>query len=256
MRVFNYLVVYLIWGISITFGQDPLVKGDKYRNNYNVDLTDILRDYNVASNSCLTTSYTAGPKVRFKIGGPVGTTGSHFVFLSYNDKKDTITDPEYAKAKKYYCIKDSDIQLFFRKIERLAWGVVAVPYKLRFNPTQVFPGGSLGGYIGRRAYHGKVTSTMFFFVGFPSTVSLVNVNTSASTNPNPDLPTTKVGVAAGIGWVLNLTEEFQFGVLSGTDIFDGASTWTYGYQPWVGVSVGFNFLRAQEQKSASEMPAR
>jgi hypothetical protein len=41
----------------------------------------------------------------------------------------------------------------------------------------------------------------------------------------------------------DVSKNFQIGVVTGTDLFDGASDWSYGYEPWLSVQIGFKFTK-------------
>src|SRR5690606_34993546 len=101
-----------------------------------------------------------------------------------------------------------------------------------FEPFSISPGGTLGYYIGRRFNKRNFTNSLVAFSGL-SAIPLNNINS--------DIVDTKMGITGGAGWIWYVEEDFQIGLLTGVDLFDGVDKWTYGYQPWVSFNIGYSF---------------
>lgn len=206
---------------------------DAYEMRQNVIVTGQLRAYDTATSSCSPEGQNLGGYAKLIVFAP-GPEAHEVVVVLKNNNQGTAELP-MADAGELYCLSELALQQYFQKTDSsLAYGVVTVPFKMRFNPLRLMAGGSLGGYLGKTIIRSNdFTGTAFGFA------SLTNVPLSDLDNLVPE---TKWGVALGLGFVMNVAGEFQAGVVSGIDLFEGAGDWPYKYKPWVSLSIGYGFL--------------
>ncbi|MGD9994951.1 MAG: hypothetical protein AB7S69_16750 [Salinivirgaceae bacterium] len=216
----------------ITNGQNY---GDiKYPRGF-ADVTDVVKVYN--GGTCGTTAYDIGGGY-FKIKFISDIDGSNYLVEVMNNKVNSSTTDNYADVNNQYCITKNDYDNLFSKSSpsncRTAYGILAVPFKLRFNPTTVAPGGELGGFYG---CYIKNSNWLFAAHAGLTSISLNNIDA--------ETPENKIGFTGGIALINDLGENFQVGIVTGVDVFDGVDEWTYGYAPWLSLQIGFKFTKSK-----------
>lgn len=186
--------------------------------------------------SCTSTTFDIGSRGKIKYIKDLGDDKYLIEVVRNNaneaDSTDNFADPNDNR----YCISKNDYHNLFSKKAatntRTAYGFLAVPFKLRFNPTTVAPGGELGGFYG---WFIKDSNWIF---GPHAGLTFVSLNDIDS-----DTPENKPGFTFGLTLINDVSDNFQIGVLSGIDIFNGVEEWTYGYSPWLSVQFGFKFTK-------------
>lgn len=197
------------------------------------DLKDVVQLY--SGGNC-STSYDIGSRGKIKFILDLGS-GKYLIEVVRNNANSG-TASNYADVdSNQYCISKSDYDnLFSDKAptnSRTAYGFLAVPFKLRFNPTTVAPGGELGGFYG---WFIKDSNWIFAPHAGLTFISLNDINSAT--------PENKTGFTFGLALINDVSKNFQIGIVSGVDLFDGADNWEYGYNPWLSVQFGFKFTKA------------
>ncbi len=108
-----------------------------------------------------------------------------------------------------------------------------MPFKIRFNPITIAPGGELGGYYG---WYIKDTNWLFAAHAGLTSISLNNIDA--------ETPENKLGLTIGVALINDIGKNFQVGIVTGIDLFDGADKWAYGYAPWLSLQIGFTFTKS------------
>jgi hypothetical protein len=112
------------------------------------DLDDVVELYQ--GGACTGTKYDIGSRGKIKFMSDLGN-GKYQIEVVRNNV-DSDTNDNYADVHKRYCISKADYDNNFSEKSatnaRTAYGFLAVPFKLRFGPTTVAPGGELGGFYG------------------------------------------------------------------------------------------------------------
>jgi len=206
----------------------------KYPRGF-ADVTDVVKIY--SSNSCGTITFDiGGGSNRIKFISEIDD--NNFLIEIVKNKANIKTTDNYAVVTKQYCISKSDYENKFAdnppSNSRTAYGMLAVPFKLRFNPTTVAPGGELGGFYGW--YLGNTNWLFATHVGLTS-IALNDVNAAT--------PQNKIGITGGIAFINDIGKNFQIGIVSGVDLFDGVDSWAYKYNPWLSVQIGFKFTKTE-----------
>lgn len=253
MKKIILLICTFIVSINLVHSQGINV-GDVYVLNYQGEIDGIFYDFNVSTNSCNSTNkpYNAGRFIRFVVENTNVSDADKVEVLIQNNDANGDSD-RYAIYEKRYCISKSIINSYFKLINHLDHGALSIPFKLRFNPNDIFPGGSLGYYLGSRRYFkgSNVTTTIGGFLTL-TTISLSD--TGSAKSPNSTIPSTQLGVSAGLMWTWKIDQGFEAGIVSGVDFFNGADTWVYKYNPWVAFSIGFSFTSSSNSHTATSAP--
>lgn len=230
-----FQLVLLAIGICLSFhtmGQTP---GEfKYPRGF-ADVTDVVKIY--SSNSCGSATFDiGGGNKRIKFISIIDA--NTFLIEIVNNNANIETDDNYASVNKQHCISKSDYENKFDfnppSNSRTAFGMLAVPFKLRFSPTTVSPGGELGGFYGW--YLGNTNWLFAAHAGITS-VALNNINS--------ETPDNKIGFTGGAALINDVGKNFQFGIVTGIDLFDGVDSWIYKYNPWLSVQIGFKFTKSE-----------
>jgi hypothetical protein len=138
-----------------------------------------------------------------------------------------------------YCISPDNLTAYFRLERGLETGTLAVPFKIRLNPTELVAGGAVGGYAGNRfrERNGSYGVGLVF-----ASLTSVAVN---DTSKNAEVPHSPLGVAVGVGLVYAVAREFQLGLILGYDLFQKPEGTNYKNKPWLSFSVGYAFLNSK-----------
>lgn len=198
-----------------------------------VDIENIFKEFNLETRTCGTAVFSVGKHAELVVSETIGDIV--VVVLSTNTEGSGM-----ARIRKFYCIRKSDLNLYFNKKSKPEVGILTVPFKFRFSPIKVMAGSTIGPYIGKPFYHDNGTSSTI--LGF---ASLTNVPLN---DLNEDVPETKWGLGVGVGYVWKVSGNFQTGVISGIDLFEGVETWPYKFQPWVSLSIGYSFTTRQNEE--------
>lgn len=179
--------------------------------------------------------FDIGPRGRIKFLKDLGN-GNYLIDVTRNNVNSNNGLADFANVNGKYCISKDDYDSFFDKKKwsnsRPVYGFLAVPFKLRFNPTTVAPGGELGGFYG---WFIKDSSWILAPHAGLTFISLNDINANT--------PENKTGFTFGMALINDVSDNFQVGIISGVDIFDGVDDWVYGYSPWLSVQFGFKFTK-------------
>ncbi|MGE0636332.1 MAG: hypothetical protein AB7G44_12525 [Bacteroidia bacterium] len=205
-----------------------------YQMKNNAIVENILRKFDPGSSTCLTPTFSVGSYAELIVSQKFDDN-TIVVVLSSNDAGDGM-----AEINKYYCISKTTLETYFRKKSKPDIGILAVPFKMRIYPLKIMAGNSVGPYIGHKFYHkNSTTSTLLGFA------SLTNVPLN---DVNEKVPQTKWGLGLGGGYVWTVTGNFQVGLISGVDFFEGVDKWVYKFQPWLSLSIGYNFISQKKEE--------
>jgi len=195
-----------------------------------VDLIGNLKDFNTASGLCGTNTFNCLQNSVVEVIRELNN-GSDYVVSIYIK---TSSDTKAVTFDQLYCISKADLldNNYFRAYSKIDYGILAIPYKIRFDPFSIFPGGTLGAYVGRKFNKKNFSNAIVAFGGL-SSIPLNNVNSN--------IVDTKLGFSAGAGWIWYVAQDFQIGLITGVDLFDGVDKWTYKYQPWLSFNIGYSF---------------
>lgn len=208
-----------------------------------IDLPGNFLEYNPNTKQCGAKSFSAKENTVVRL--VVAIPGNRWVVKAIRayDGADQIQE-----GGTTYCISELDLELYFIDFTKRDYGVLAIPYKGRFDPFSIYPGGTLGAYIGRKFVNQRSTSSLLGFGGL-SSIPLNNVQAEIVEN--------KIGVTLGAGYVWYIAEGFQVGIIGGWDFFDGVGAWAYKYQPWASFNIGYSFTsNSKEKKGALQTLSR
>jgi len=232
-KIFNLTLFAIVSCLSsYAMGQTP---GEfKYPRGF-ADVTDVVKIY--SSNACGSTTFDiGGGKNRIKF--ILKIDDNTFLIEIVNNKANIETNDNYADVNKQHCISKADYENKFAfkppSNSRTAYGMLAVPFKLRFNPTTIAPGGELGGFYGW--YIGNTNWLFATHAGLTS-VALNDINA--------ETPDNKIGFTGGLALINDVGKNFQIGIVTGVDLFDGVDNWVYKYNPWLSVQIGFKFTKSE-----------
>jgi hypothetical protein len=195
-------------------------------------LKNVLKEYD--GSSCQATPFDIGDEGKIKFISDLGS-GNYLIEVVANNVS-AASGANYALRNTQYCIAQSTYSRQFStrapSNKRNAYGFLAVPFKIRFAPTTIGPGGELGGFYGRYV---KESSWMFAAHAGFTWISLNDVNAAT--------PENKTGFTGGIALINDVANNFQIGIVTGVDLFDGVDTWEYKYAPWLSIQFGFKFTK-------------
>lgn len=226
------LILVLLFLATLSgYSQSPK---EVYHLKNDVTVDNILNRFDTSNDLCGSDSYSVGSEAQIIIARIYDIT-TYIVVLSKNNKGTNMATPG-----KYYCISKASLDNYFEKYGSPDYGILTVPFKLRIDPIKVMAGNTVGPFIGKRYLHQNGTSsTLLCFA------SLTNVPLN---DLNEDVPETKWGVGLGCGYVWTIADNFQAGVISGIDLFEGVETWPYKFQPWLSLSIGFSFTSTKKEE--------
>lgn len=240
-------IFILLAVVSVANNAFAQSKGDKYYRS-NTSTAKVLKKYDTATKTCSTEILDAKKHAKLLVvltPQDPNSSNSYIVELTNNTIKG-------AKINNFYCISGADLATYFQPDTSGATvGALSVPFKIRFAPGEsiAFTGGStIGPYAGYRLGLGKDFDITF--IGFAS-FSTIPINDATSSAP--DL---KLGLGLGGGTVATILNDFQIGLVVGTDLFSGASDWAYKYYPWMSLSVGYSFLSQGEDEEAAKRASK
>lgn len=119
----------------------------------------------------------------------------------------------------------------FDKSTSLIHGTLAVPFKYRGSSEQISSDGTIGYYAGWSKHYLRFSFAPIISGG----VSNINVSTDEGEN-------NQFGITASTGLLFTFRDNFQFGLISGTDYVSG-SEWEYDGDLWISFMVGYQFGR-------------
>lgn len=138
---------------------------------------------------------------------------------------------------KYWMPADKN-QSYYRRLKNgVDIGALTLPFKLRFNPSQISPNASIGPYIGYKTALGYDWHVSFIGTFGLAGISLNDVNSKDVENV--------VGLTYGAGCIFSYKSKFQLGFVTGADFIGGdkGKNWSYENKPWLSLAVGFTFLK-------------
>ncbi|HEY3402055.1 MAG TPA: hypothetical protein VGK59_01645 [Ohtaekwangia sp.] len=236
MKFWNTYLILTFLLLSSAVVLKAQEKGKYYSAIINVD--GILVPYSVSS-SCGSSYFNAQKNTIVKYINDVGDNVFVEVFRKFGNHADQV------QLGQLYCMSKSAFNTYFIRYSRIDYGILAIPYKMRFEPFSIYPGGTLGGYVGRKKQKLNGTTTLAFFGGF-SSIPLNSANSETIDN--------KFGFSTGLAYIWNIEDSgFQLGLISGIDLFDGVEDWVYGYQPWLSFSIGFGFTSPRKSDITNQL---
>jgi hypothetical protein len=240
--LFGLVVGALFVNLNQCFGQqasDGPKKGDIYKVECN--LKNSLRDFDIDQDVCGTNKFSVQENSLLMVVKVLNPQTIIFkAYKAFKSQSDSINE---IRLDETYCMS-SDKLGYLKLQNQTETGFLTIPFKLRVKPVKVYFGGNLGYFIGHRYDKRQISKTLLGFAGL-STVELNDINS--------DVPQTKLGVTMGGGYVWKLRNDFQVGVITGIDIFDGVEDWAYKFQPWVAFGIGFKFTSRSETSQSKLM---
>jgi hypothetical protein len=183
--------------------------------------------------TCKPDKFDLGGNSRLRFMNKLRNDESVYVIEVLNAPFNVKVGDNFPDPNLQYCIDKSVFEEQYRSTKyRISYGALAVPFKIRFDPGTISPGGELGGYFG--VYLGQSS----WILGVHGGATVVSLNND---NSNSDTPDNMIGATLGIALINDFDENFQLGVVSGVDFFEGANDWAYGYTPWLSFQIGFKF---------------
>jgi hypothetical protein len=201
-----------------------------------VTVNNIIKRFNPETESCLLELYSVGGYAQLIVFKKLDNN-TIIVVLSKNNSGGNM-----AEINKFYCISTIALETYFKKKGKPEIGILSVPFKLRVDPIKIMAGNTVGPFIGKKFYHQNGTSSTLLTFASLTNVPLNDLNAS--------VPETKWGLGIGGGYVWTLGENFQTGIISGIDLFEGVETWPYKFQPWLSLSIGFTFTTNRNEERA------
>jgi len=242
--VSSFMVTLLCLGSAQAQSVDEI-----WKMREKLSLDGLLSAWSAGNDSC-------SPTQSGKLGGyaaviiyKVPKAGSdRYVVVLQSNNSDGDGDTGYALINRAYCISAGPLTDNFQPVEPLQVGVLTVPFKMRFSPFALTAGGALGAFVGHKFHHSKDVSSTALVFG-----SLTNV---ALNDMNANIPDTKWGFGFGLGWIFTLSGNFQAGVVSGIDLFQGMSAWPYKWHPWLSISIGYSFVTPSKSSAQAALTAQ
>jgi hypothetical protein len=117
------------------------------------------------------------------------------------------------------------------------YGALAVPFKLQLTGGKAYTGSaSLGAYLGYQNPIGNwgINVTPMIFAG------VSDISTAASTGSTTTSQTV-AGLSYGGGFLFQIKDSFQAGVVLGFDHVTSAQTYQYNDKPWISLQLGYSF---------------
>lgn len=206
-----------------------------------IDLIDNFNSYDTNKRTCNNDAFSAQANTVIELVTELEDKWVVKAYRAFVNRDDNDNQIQKSSAITY-CIDKNDLNDFFINFSKTDYGILAIPFKVRFAPFKIFPGGTIGGYIGRKFVQQRSSSTLLGFAGL-SSIPLNDVNS--------DVIDTQLGITVGTGYVWYVVEGFQIGLITGVDLFDGVNDWPYKYQPWLSFNIGYTFTsqsRKQQEK--------
>ncbi len=167
---------------------------------------------------------------------PITIEGSLYYLVEFN--KVTKNGDGYVGTGNKYWMPAEKNQSYYRRLKNgVDIGVLTLPFKLRFSPSQISPNTSIGPYIGYKTALGYDWCVSFIGTFGLAGISLNDVNAKEVENV--------VGFTYGGGCIFNYKSKFQLGVVTGADLIGGdkGKNWSYEHKPWLSLAIGFTFLK-------------
>jgi hypothetical protein len=119
----------------------------------------------------------------------------------------------------------------------LTYGALVVPYKYFYSGSKDFISQtSIGPYFGYRSSTLGFETKLIGFFGATTASVTQNVNGQNATQ-------SLAGFSYGIGLIGEIKQSFQLGIVIGVDKVSDSVAYPNSGQPWVAVSLGFEFNR-------------
>lgn len=119
----------------------------------------------------------------------------------------------------------------------LTYGTLLVPYKYHFSGSDFGSGASVGGYLGYRWDRSGVIGIALHPVVF---VGAATIPVSQVTNGQVKTEN-MAGISYGIGLLGSVKDEFQLGIIIGSDRVNKSADYRYNGKAWLAISLGFEF---------------
>lgn len=151
--------------------------------------------------------------------------------------KTTQTGNGYVVIQKaYYMPEDKNQNGYVQFQSGFDYGLLTLPFKLRFNPSSIYPNATIGPYGGYKIALGYHWTVSFIGTFGLSGVSLNDVNSKEVENV--------LGFTYAGGAIFSYKNKFQIGFVGGADFIGGekGKNWTYENKPWIALATGFTFL--------------
>lgn len=225
--IFILLQLCSLHALSQDFKEADVYKLKKHKVNLKID--SVLSRYNTGNRSCGKKIWSVDQYANLVIGKKINEN-TITVTLQRNGSGDDMAQIGYM-----YCIDPMDLNDYFRPRAKFEVGVLSVPFKMRVDPIKFMAGNSIGPCIGVRFRN--IEPVVF--------CSLTNVPLN---DMNSAVPETKWGLGFGCGIVGFVQNNFQLGLISGIDLFEGVESWEYRYQPWLSLSIGYSFFTPSKKQ--------
>lgn len=226
------LITFLCIASLLSYSQPDPTKTYFYQGKATID--SVLYSVTGAA-TCTNSSFSLGYKSEIKFVQVLA--GDRYLIELVGNLANSRPNDNFAEINKRYCISKDFFDNNFKDTAppktRKDFGILAVPFKVRVDPIQITAGGELGGYFGW--YLGDRSSSVAILHAGLTFISLNDINS--------ETPETKVGFTGGIGFINKVNENFQLGLITGVDLFEGVEDWEYGYQPWVSLEIGYKFTK-------------
>ena len=226
----TFVVLSLFLLASNCYSTSSPQKNEIYR--VKINLVGNFHDFNTKTSTCEDTTFDAVENTLISVVNVLPVTNMVVVkviraFNGANQVTRNVT----------YCINESDLSSWCDLYDPTDTGILSIPFKLRFAPTTFSTGGTVGYYVGHK-FEGRTSSTTL--LGFMG-IGLISLNDISSKTPDSKLGLT---IGGGYVWKPSADKDFQVGIITGVDIFEGADQWVYKYWPWVSLSIGFTFTKS------------
>jgi hypothetical protein len=198
------------------------------------NVENILKRFDTGNDNCSADVFSVGPFAQLIISRKLDDN-TFIVVLSKNNSGDNM-----AEINKYYCISKASLDNYFKRKAKPEIGILTVPFKLRIDLIKVMAGNTVGPFIGKKFYHQNGTSSTLLTFASLTNVPLNDLNAS--------VPETKWGLGLGAGYVWTIAENFQTGIITGIDLFEGVESWPYKFQPWLSLSIGYSFTSTKKEE--------
>jgi hypothetical protein len=182
-----------------------------------------------------TTKYKADAKSKFHIVEETGENANKKLKL-YFTKVVKKEGDGYVKENELYFVNAAEFNnSYYWRRTRIVHGLLVMPFKLRTKDGTLSGESTLGYYAGIESDFLQAKSSYVAAAG----LTLIPITDTAGKTDQ------KTGVTAALGWIFTTLDNFQIGAFVGVDHLGGDSgrAWKYENDPWVSISIGFNFAR-------------
>ncbi len=222
-----FFILTTIYANAQSFKEVFVMKDD-------ANVENILKRFDTGYENCGTDLFSVGSLAQLIISRKLDDN-TFVVVLSKNN-----SGANMAEINKYYCISKASLDNYFKRKAKPQIGILTVPFKFRIDPIKVMAGNTVGPFIGKKFYHQNGTSSTLLTFASLTNVPLNDLNAS--------VPETKWGLGLGTGYVWTIAENFQTGIITGIDLFEGVESWPYKFQPWLSLSIGYSFTSTKKEE--------